>query len=385
MQTLLDRILWPKQRSFRGAALGLLLGFFLIILALQVFLDLRLVMQGVKDENILVLNRQVKTVSATGSSLDAAAIADLAQQPFIRDWALFGSNHFQASAFSSTLGFQTELFLQAVPSRFLDIDSTKFVWEKGRQEVPIVLSSDYLALYNFGFAPSQGLPQFTASTISLVPLQLRLRGKGKAAIHEARILGFTRNVNSILVPQSFLDYANTEYGDTSKSQSQVIVNVDNPYSQALDNFLKANDYEISRGGLIGAELKALLFILLGLLGLIAGVILALSLLVFILNYRLLIAQSEQEVRLLLHLGYRQAQIEGTLARHFMRLFLLSALIGTALVALPKYFISQVLQEQGYSQIVLWPSPLSFLVSGLLMGLCLFWYRRSMKRQIGAYV
>lgn len=381
--SLLSAILWPKKRQFLGASLGLFIGFFLILLALQVFLDLRLVLQGARDENILVLNKEVKQLSAS-KSLSSEEIANLAKQGFVRDLAPFESNRFQASAVSEALGFRTELFLQAIPLRFLDVDSSDFSWQEGDSYVPIVLSSDYLALYNFGFAPSQGLPQFTASTIGLLTLDLRLRGRGKLKQYQAKIVGFTRNVNSILVPQNFLAAANAELGEESSAgeeSSQLILDVENPYSQALQNFLDEQGYEISRGGLIGAELKALLYVLLALLLLIALIILALSLLVFILNYQLLISSAKKEVRLLLHLGFPHKDIEQKLAQHFLRAFFLASGLGSLAVLLPKYLLSELLLEQGYMQISLLPNISMPLAALGLMFLCIFVYKRSISRYV----
>lgn len=54
------------------------------------------------------------------------------------------------------IGFSTYLFFESVPDRFLDVDSQAWHYEPGSRDIPIVIPRNYLNLYNFGFARSQG-------------------------------------------------------------------------------------------------------------------------------------------------------------------------------------------------------------------------------------
>ena len=128
-------------------------------------------------------------------------IEDLRSQDFIEAVGVFVSNQFKVNASSQMLGFYTELFFESVPDEFIDVSNSRWQWSKGDPEIPVILSRDYLALYNFGFAPSQGLPQFTPNTISKVSMDVNISGNGLRKTFQGRIIGFSDRINSILVPQ----------------------------------------------------------------------------------------------------------------------------------------------------------------------------------------
>ena len=181
------------------------------------------------------------------------------QQDFIASVGKFTPSTFQVSASSSMMGFYTELFFEAVEDEYLDIHPRKFKWKEGQQEIPVIISRDYLALYNFGFAPSQGLPQFTPSTIGKVAVDVIIRGNGNRRTFKGRIIGFSDRINSIIVPDNFLAWSNKQFGSSAKSDpSRIILKTDNPYSTELQDLLDKKNYEVSSGKLIGGKLTALL-------------------------------------------------------------------------------------------------------------------------------
>jgi hypothetical protein len=142
--------------------------------------------------------------------------------------------------------------------------------------------------------------------------------------------------------------------------------------------LQAQQCEISRGGLIGGELKAVLYLLIGFMIFIGLTILGLSLLVFVLNYQLIVAQAQYEIRLLLHLGYETRHVVGVLRRQFFKI------LGTALglsflcLSLPKYALTNKLVEQGY-ELEYWVNPLVWAV-GVALALFFIWLNNRSIRQ-----
>lgn len=73
------------------------------------------------------------------------------------------------------------------------------------------MSKDYLTLYNFGFATTRNMPQLSEGLIGTVPMTMTLSGNGLHETLPARIVGFSSRLNTIAVPQSFLDWANERY------------------------------------------------------------------------------------------------------------------------------------------------------------------------------
>jgi len=213
------------------------------------------------------------------------------------------------------------LFFESVPDEFVDVQSDEFKWEEGDVEIPVIVARYYLALYNFGFAASQGLPKIPFESIQEVSLDVVIRGQGKRKNFKGRIVGFSDRINSIIVPQSFMDYSNKNFQDFEpKGSSRLIVLADNPFSDTFRDFMKDNGYELSSGGLIGGETAAMIRTLISAVAIIGFLIVLLSVLVFILNFQLMVSKSSSDIRLMLQLGYKQNQIGQVLKKHLMSLF-----------------------------------------------------------------
>ena len=51
--------------------------------------------------------------------------------------------------------------MEAIDNSFIDTVPPTFTWTEGQQDVPVIVSADFLELYNI-FAPGYGLPQISA-------------------------------------------------------------------------------------------------------------------------------------------------------------------------------------------------------------------------------
>ncbi len=333
---ILNQLLWSGKNKWQiiGAAVGAFIGLFLLLSALQLYFDLQRLIKGDSStEQFVLINKKVNLFNTLGarSTFTNEEIEDLRNQDFIEAVGVFVSNQFKVNASSQMLGFYTELFFESVPDEFIDVSNSRWQWSKGNNEVPVILSRDYLALYNFGFAPSQGLPQFTPNTISKVSMDVNISGNGLRKTFKGRIIGFSDRINSILVPQSFMTWANENFGETQKPQSsRIILKTNNPYSSELNDFLEKNKYEVSSGRLIGGQLTTLLRNIISIVAVIGVIIVLLSVLIFILNFQLIISQSKEDIRLLLQLGYKTKQISKVLTHNLAYLFvgvLVSTMIG----------------------------------------------------------
>jgi hypothetical protein len=317
----LKKLLWSHLPRFQlwGAGVGACLGLLLVLAAVQVSIDFRKILQPNAEGNqqFLQINKRVSFLNtlAGASTFSEEEVEEWEDQPYVRSVGAFTSNNFRVSAASPSLGFYTELFFEAVPDRYLDVESPGFRWREGEDELPIVLSRDYLALYNFGFAPAQGLPQFSPGTIRKVKFDIYLGTGANRKRFTGRIVGFSDRFNSILVPQSFMDWANQNWGDgTSKAPSRLLLEVTDPNHPDLRKALESNNLEVSSGQMIGQQVVSLFRLSTGLLILVGLIILLLSFFIFFLNFRLLVARSRLEIRRLLELGYTTQVLSGVLSR-----------------------------------------------------------------------
>ena len=294
----------------------------------------------------------------------------------------FTSNEFKVSASSKNFGFYTELFFESVDDEFLDVQDERFKWEKGQPEIPIIISRDYVALYNFGFAPSQGLPQLNPQFIQRFSLDITVKGKGLKRTYPGRIVGYSDRIHTILVPQDFMNWANETFGEEKKpGPSRMILATDNPYSEEVTNFLTENKYELSSGRLIGGKVTSLLRAVITVVAIIGMIIVLLSVFIFILNFQLIISKSSEDIRLLLQLGYKEKQISDEISGYLLRLFgmvVVATFIGLFLFRfLLQYWFGQ---EGFFLGIGLhWSVYLAALV---FSGLIVFFNLRNIRRSIG---
>jgi hypothetical protein len=306
-----------------GAAVGAFIGLTLLLFALQTWFDLRQILRGSSDgDNFVTINKPVSLANTIfGKSVfSPKEIKALENQPFVQSVGAFTANRFKVGASSQMLNFYTELFFESIPATYLDVSDDDFRWHEGQSELPIIMSKDYLALYNFGFAISQGLPQFTASAIRQVTIDITVRGNGREQVFKGRIIGFSERINSVLVPEDFMAFANRNFGDQPDAgTSRILLKVGNPYDRQLTSFLEEKGYELSSGRLIGGKLGSILNATIAALAGIGVLLMILSIIVFILNYQLIISKSVADIRLLRQIGYRPADIAEILRGSLLRL------------------------------------------------------------------
>ena len=335
-----------------GAALGAIVGLFLLVLSLQFYADIQSIVNGDNSDgdDFVIINKKVSIFNTLGgtAAFNEDDLQKIKAQPFISDVGYFTSNRFRLLASSPNLGFRTELFFESLPDEYVDVKTRKFKWKVGDDEVPMVMSKDYLALYNFGFAPSAGLPQFTSGTINKIQFNLTMVGDNRVKTMKGRIVGFSDRINSIIVPQSFMDWANTTVGSgNAEPPARLLLDTDNPYSEELRTFLADNNFEISSGKVIGGEVATLLNIVVSAIGGLGILLVLLSLLVFVLSFQLVIARSSNDIRLLLQLGHRYQSVSKVLTQQFVLLFSGIVLTAAILLGIIRYFLVDWFVGQGF--------------------------------------
>ena len=291
----LTKLLWSNNNktSIILSSFGLLIGYFIVLISINISLIVNSTIK--RDETLfskdfLVINKKVSflnTLSMVKSEFTKNEIDDLKKQSFVRDLFPFVSNTFRIGAYTEATqdipGFYTELFFQAIPSDFLNIKDKRWKWEEGQTEIPIIFPGDYLKLYNFGFAKSQGLPQISAETIGKVSFSVKIEGNGRKTILRARIIGLTDKVNSILVPEHFMDWANSNYGktDSSNGSSMLLIETNNSSNPEIFSYLKEKGYETNKERIKNSKTSVFLKIIFSITLIIGLIITLLSLLLFL--------------------------------------------------------------------------------------------------------
>jgi hypothetical protein len=374
---MIQNVLWSTQnkKTLLAATCGAALGILLLLLATQTYFNLAHILNGNANtnQNYLTINKKVGMLNTLLGSdgFSNTEITELQQQPFIQQVAPYTSNKYKVAAKSSTLNFYTELFLEALPTDVLDLAPNRWQWTEGNAEVPIIMSRNYLALYNFGFAPSQGLPQFSPNSIRQVSFDLILRGNQREYIAQGRIIGFSDRINSILVPASFMQWANQNFGEPiPTSTNRLLLRVSNIYDKNLTSYLQNKGYEISEGKMIGSELSSLLRTTFAIIAIIALFIIILAALLFTLHFQVLVTKATPNIQLLFQIGYPVTTITSPFTRLFLHHFAVAATAALLLLVLAQYAATHWLTTQGY-QLPPYPSPYTITLAAILFTIILF--------------
>lgn len=365
-----------------GATAGSLIGFFILMAALQLWFDARWFMEHDEDDlfvpGIVVINKKVSLLSTFGFSdntFSADELQYIREQPFVNRAEPFVPCRFRVSVSIDMSGMQipnlaSEFFFESVPDDLVDIPDQLWHWQPGNSFVPVVLPADFLKFYNFGFAPGQNLPQLSEQSLRKANLRLRISGSGKELQAHGKIVGLSEKINAILVPESFMIWANDNYGDQKSLRPTRLVLVSKVTADPdLALFIRERNYETNESELRSGKLNQLLQISLLVTGLVGLIIILLALYLFVLSFSLFIVRSDYEIRTLIQLGVPPGLIIGYLFRMLLLVVAIIMMINSAALHLAHKAAYNSLIEKG---IALMPniSGYTFLIAAIVVLLLL---------------
>lgn len=299
-----------------GYAVATFVGLAILSVALQFYRDVISLWHDedkLFGENYIVVSKKVSgfggLFGSDSSAFSADEISDIARQPWSRKVGAFTAADFNVNASASLGGgrLSTSLFLETIPDEFFDVTPREWDYDPQRGGiVPIIIPKDYLALYNFGYAASHGMPQLSESMIGMLPLKLSLSGNGDEATVDARIVGFSSRLNTIAVPEAFLEEANRRFGskpETAQTPSRLIVKVSDKGDPAIRSYLSDKGYEqggdVSQSGQLTFFLRLTTSVVVA----IGVVITLLSFFILVLSIYLLLQKNRRKIHDLMLLGY----------------------------------------------------------------------------------
>lgn len=328
--------------------IGLGIGVLLLLLSVQLFIDIQaLVKQTSIRKNGFDYISVTKQITNENMGLDnrfgPADLDTLGQHPFIQGVAPLISNRFEVVATAGDqIPFASDIFLEALETDFIDTVPPGFDWQPGKPLVPLILSSDFLEMYNV-FAPSYGLPQLSMETASNVIIGLRCEGQKGEQLYRGQIVAFSDRINSLLVPKSFLDWANRELeGLPSANASRVYIKTKDANSPELLSFLSQKKYRVNKEKTAFGRSKQILQGIIAGLGVFGILVVALALLLFSFYLQLMVARSRDNLQLLLTIGYRPDWLSRQVARRFIPVYFLVIGVALAFTQLMQYLFHQVI-------------------------------------------
>lgn len=312
---LVNRLLRKNTSLSRvaGFVVSNFIGLAIVLGGLQFYLDARGIWQA--DDSFistdyLVINKRVTSEQTLGGAepgFTESEIAGLEAQPWVRKVGRFTSNEFKAymSVGAVDRGMSTYMFFEAIPDEFVDVPSSQWAWSPESHDIPVIISKDYLTLYNFGFASSAGLPQMSEGIMSGIPMRLNLRSEDgmRQETLTAHVAGYSNRLNTILVPQGFLEEANKRLGGGAKKMpSRLIIDVSSPGDVAIAPYLESHDWEMA-GDKSASQASFMLKVVTVIVMAIGAVITLLSFFILLLSVSLIMEKNRDKLHSLLMLGY----------------------------------------------------------------------------------
>ena len=323
-----------------GYAIANLVGLAIVLTAIQFYRDVTTVWDSEDSfisRDYLIISKRVEGINLGQSSSEftPGEISDIEQQPWVRKVGRFKAAEFSVAASVDMWGrgMSTALFLEAIPDEFFDVTPRGWQWQHDADssgqlpELPIVISKDYLTLYNFGFAASRGFPQISEATIGQIPLNISVSGNGRQLSLRGRIVGFSSRLNTFAVPESFMQWANANFSDKADSNpSRLIIEVNTPGDPAINRFLADHGYESAGDKADNGRAAYFLSVITAVVIAVGIIISLLSFFILLLSIHLLLQKNRDKLHSLMMLGYTP----GAVARHYYLIVCainLSVLIG----------------------------------------------------------
>ena len=326
---------------------GLAVGVMLLLCCVQLYININLLLKEKNPrKNGYDFISVTKTITNENMGKDNRftnnEVADFKKQPFIADAAPLLSNQFRVKmSAGDIIPFSTDLFLESIQNNFIDTLPLSFTWNPGQTTVPIIFSADFLEMYNV-FAPAQGLPQLSESSIGAVNIILECSAlDGTVMKFTGNIVAVSDRLNTVLVPESFLDWGNKMFStQPDQPAARVYIKTPDANSVALQNYLQKNNYHVNKDKTKFGRIKSTLQAIVAGLGGLALLVVLLSVLLFSFYLQLMISRSKDNLQLLLTLGYSPLWLSKTVAKKWIPVYAIIILIALAATQFFQYFFQR---------------------------------------------
>lgn len=334
---IIKKLLFANQdkKQLFYAFFGVVIGFVFISVSLHYLflINKKNKSTEILDSNTITIQKEVSsssTLSIATNSFSDIEVAFYEKMPFIEKIIKVENNNFPVELRSNdplVPYFRSDIFIQSIPSDFLDVKSVFWKWKKGDKKVPIILPRDFVYMMN-NFLSSTGMPQLSDEILKDVSFQLQVSKGSQNMIVEAEIIGFTNEISSILVPESFMIFGKKNFGDKkSVNYTQLMLKSKKGQFGLVEELIRKNHLQVKKNQLLEGRLKSMLTYILSSISFISLVMVLISIIVLIQYLQLLITKNAYEIRTMLRIGYFTKDIVIHYVRYvFFRLFFVLAFI-----------------------------------------------------------
>jgi hypothetical protein len=287
-----------------------LIGMAVILAGVQIYSDLSPMLTGEKSligNDYMIISRPVERVGGETPKFSAEDIENLRNEEFVKNLGVFASSKFRVDGGIEFKGrrLSTMMFFESVPDSFIDVSSKEWHFEQGNETIPIILPRNYLNLYNFGFSQTQGLPNITEDMIKRVEIDIRIKGNGYTDHYVGSVVGFSDRLNTILVPMSFMEWANSYYStDVANEATRLILEVQNPSAPEVVSYMEEHGYVAEDKPSESSKALFLLQVCVAIIVGIGAIFSILSIIILTLSIYLLLQKNVNKLENLVLVGYK---------------------------------------------------------------------------------
>ena len=319
-------LIWKLLRQhisvpqFIGFALADLFGVLIVLLGYQFYNDVVPLFTSqdsfMKADYLIVSKRIAVAGGLTGNSntftLDEQT--ELSSRPFVKKAGRFTSAEYKVDADMGINGqkvLSSELFFESVPDEFIDVPLHDWKYQEGAHEVPVILPRTYINMYNFGFAGQRSLPKISDGLVGMIDFRIFIHGNGLREEFKGKVIGFSGRLNTILVPQSFMDWSNSRFASSQISEpTRMLIEVGNPADENVAAYLENNGYEVDDDKLQGEKTAWFLRMLVVIVMSVGVIISLLSFYILMLSIYLLVQKNAYKLQNLLLIGHSPFKVSG---------------------------------------------------------------------------
>ncbi len=291
-----------------------LIGMAVILAGVQIYSDLSPMLTGEKPligNDYMIISRPVERVGGETPKITESEIEALRGETFVENLGVFASSKFRVDGGIDFKGqkLSTMMFFESVPDEFIDVTTKDWTYSEGDDIIPIILPRNYLNLYNFGFSQTQGLPNITEEMIKRMEISLRITGDGRVDYYTGYVVGFSDRLNTILVPMSFMAWANDHYStNDSRDATRLILEVKNPSAPEVVEYMTEHGFVAEDKPSESSKALFLLRVLVAVIVGIGALFSLLSIIILTLSIYLLLQKNVDKLENLVLIGYKPSYV-----------------------------------------------------------------------------
>ena len=375
-----------KSRNTLALA-GLFIALLLIFSAVQIQSNYHdLLYSKTSQDSIadfLVINKIVTDKNVGNTGLTQTEINGLKQQSFVEKIGTLTPSRFRVGvqSVSKQIPFYTDFFFESVPNEFLDVNSPDWQWNENSSFIPMIIPNMFLDMYNFGFAQSQHLPQLSQDLVKNLPVQIDIQTPTGIVNYYGKVVGFSDRISSVLVPQSFMKWANEKFATNVIVQpSRVIIQTKDASDEKLMDYLSRHNLSTNAEKTRFEKYRGIINAVVIVSWITGALMFLFALLIFTLFIQLTIASSKEEIILLITLGAAPKQLHQFLIKRFIPSNIISIILTLIITAALQFILQKVLAAQNIfiSQYI---SYYTIIIAAVLFVLLLIINNYSIKKHI----